>query len=185
MKHRKISATLVVAAATVAALAPAPAMADAVTPTGTITGTPGVSLTSTASPTFSSTIDGTNKSASFTVPMTLTDARGDGTGWKVTLTSTQFSTGGATPRTLAADSSTITGSTAACAADSTCTAPDNPTTYPLSVPAGTPAVNIITAGTGMGMGAFTLTPTVALAIPANVYAGSYTSTLTVASVAGP
>jgi len=35
------------------------------------------------------------------------------------------------------------------------------------------------------MGGFTVTPTVQVAIPANTYAGTYTSTVTVAVVSGP
>jgi uncharacterized membrane protein len=35
------------------------------------------------------------------------------------------------------------------------------------------------------MGKFTVTPTVQVAIPANTYAGTYTSTVTVAVVSGP
>jgi hypothetical protein len=35
------------------------------------------------------------------------------------------------------------------------------------------------------MGSFTVTPTVSVAIPANTYAGTYTSTVTVAVLSGP
>jgi hypothetical protein len=35
------------------------------------------------------------------------------------------------------------------------------------------------------MGKFTVTPTIQVAIPANTYAGTYTSTVTVAVVSGP
>jgi hypothetical protein len=35
------------------------------------------------------------------------------------------------------------------------------------------------------MGSFTVTPTVQVAIPANTYAGSYSSTVTLAAVSGP
>jgi hypothetical protein len=189
MKHRKISTRVAVAAAAaaVAALAPAPAMADVVTSTGTLSGG-ALSLSSAATPTFSAALDGTDKAASFTLPMTLTDATGLGDGWNVTLTSTQFSTGGVTPRTLATNASTVTGSTAACVDGSTCTAPDNAIGYPLNVPAAEVApagVKLFNASVGKGMGKFTLTPTVAVAVPANVYAGEYTSTLTVAGVSGP
>jgi hypothetical protein len=35
------------------------------------------------------------------------------------------------------------------------------------------------------MGNFTVTPTIQVAIPSNTYAGTYTSTVTVAVVSGP
>lgn len=178
------------AAAVVAALvaaAPATALGDTVSPTGTVTGSPLV-LTLGAAPTFSATLDGSNKTPTFTVPMTMDDSTGTGAGWNVTLTSTQFSTGGATPRTLAADASTITAATASCVAGATCTAPDNAIGYPLTVPAAgvaPAAVKIFNASLDMGMGKFDLSPSVSVSIPANTYAGTYSSILTVTGASAP
>jgi hypothetical protein len=75
----------------------------------------------------------------------------------------------------------------ACAAG-TCTSPTNAIGYPLSVPAGgtaPTAVKLFNSAANTGMGSFTITPTVQVSIPANTYAGTYTSTVTVASVSGP
>jgi hypothetical protein len=47
------------------------------------------------------------------------------------------------------------------------------------------AVKLFNAAANTGMGAFTVTPTISVAIPANSYAGTYTSTVTVAVVSGP
>lgn len=168
-------------------LVPASALAQTATSTGTV-GAGTLSLSTTAAPTFSATLDGTDKTPTYTVPMTLDDATGTGAGWNTTITSTQFSTGGATPRTLSTTASSITGVTSACEANTTCTNPNNSTTYPLTVPAAATAptaVKFSNAAAASGMGKFALTPTVGVSIPANTYAGSYASTLTLASVSGP
>jgi hypothetical protein len=187
MNRRISKLTAAAAVAALVAVAPATALAETVTPTGTITGDV-LSLTPGAAPTFAATLDGTDKAPAFTLPMLVSDLTGTGAGWNVTLTSTQFSPGGATPRTLAADASTITGATAACTAGATCTLPANLIGYPLGVPAAASApaaVKIFNAGLDKGMGKIDVEPSVAVAIPANAYAGTYTSTLTVASVSAP
>ena len=58
----------------------------------------------------------------------------------------------------------------------------------LSVPAASSpptAVKLFNAAANTGMGSFNLTPTIQVAIPANTYAGTYQSTVTVAIVSGP
>ena len=66
--------------------------------------------------------------------------------------------------------------------------PTNSVTYPVGVPAGsTPptAVKYFNAAANTGQGQFTNTPTIQVSVPANTYAGTYTSTLTLAAVSGP
>jgi hypothetical protein len=46
-------------------------------------------------------------------------------------------------------------------------------------------VKLFNATANTGMGGFTVTPTVQVSIPANTFAGTYTSTVTVAVVSGP
>lgn len=165
---------------------PASALAATAESTGTITAG-SLSLTTTATPTFSATLNGTNQTPTYTLPMTVEDSTGSGAGWNTTITSTQFTTGGETPRTLATTASSMTGVTSECA-EGTCTNPTNAITYPLTVPAAaTPpaAVKFFNAAANTGMGKFTLTPTVGVSVPANTYAGTYTSTVTLASVSGP
>ena len=119
--------------------------------------------------------------------MTVADNTGSGAGWNVTITSTTFTTGGGSPHTLSTSASTATGAVAACGGG-TCTNPTNSVGYPLAVPAGAPAptaVKLFNAAANTGMGSFNLTPTIQVAIPANTYAGTYTSTVTVAVVSGP
>lgn len=185
--HR-IALRLGTAVVAVAALAfPASALAADATSTGTVSAG-SLSLSTTAAPTFSATLEGTNQTPTYTLPVTVEDSTGSGAGWNATVTSTQFSTGGGTPRTLSTTASSMTGATSECVEEATCTNPTNSTVYPLSVPAAETApaaVKFFNAAAETGMGKFDITPTVAVSIPANTYAGTYTSTVTLASVSGP
>lgn len=146
-----------------------------------------LTLSSSATPSLSVTLNGTDQTPTYTVPAAANDETGSGSGWHLTITSTQFTTGGGTPRTLSTSASSITGVTASCT-HGTCTNPTDGTTYPLGVPAGsTPptAVTFYSAAAATGMGDFTLTPTIQVSVPANAYAGTYSSTLTLAVVSGP
>ncbi len=167
----------------------APAAASAATSTATATVSGGsLSLTTTATPSFGVTLDGTDQTGTYTVPSTVTDSRGTGAGWNLTLTSTQFSTGGSTPSTLSTGASSLTSVTNACVPGTTCTAPTNSVTYPVAVPAGTTAptaVKYFNAATSTGKGKFNNTPSVNVSVPANSDAGTYSSTLTLAAVSGP
>lgn len=136
------------------------------------------------------TLNGTDQSTSYSLPLNVVDARGNGGGWNLTITSTQFTTGGANPQTLPATASTITASPAiVCNSGSTCSAPVNSVAYsPLVIPAGPTAPNAVkffSATANTGLGSFTITPTINLLIPANTYAGSYSSSVSVAVVSGP
>lgn len=179
----RLGATLVAAAAFAF---PASALAATAESTGTVTAG-SLSLTTEAAPTFSATLDGTDQTPTYTLPMTVEDSTGSGSGWNTTITSTQFTTGGAEPRTLSTEASSMTGVTSECA-EGTCTDPTNAVEYPLTVPAAAEAptaVKFFNAAAETGMGKFTVTPTVGVSIPANTYAGTYTSTVTLASVSGP
>lgn len=167
-------------------LAPASGLAASATVTGTLTGST-LSLTTTATPSFSDNLDLGDQTQPYTVPMTAQDTRGTGAGWNLTVTSTQFTTGGATPNTLAGNASSMTSVTSACASG-TCTNPTNAITYPVAVPAAaTPptAVKFFNAAANSGMGVFTITPTIGVFVPQTSFAGTYTSTLTLAVVSGP
>lgn len=148
-----------------------------------------VSVSSSAAPSVSVTLNGSDQSADYSLPLSAVDATGSGAGWNLTVTSTQFSTGGASPKTLATDASKMRDRTSVCATG-TCTATANTINFPppTTIPAGStpPApVKFFTTPVDTGMGSFTVTGTVRVAIPANAYAGVYTSTLTVAVVSGP
>jgi len=156
------------------------AAGSTITTTATVTGTGAVSLAAGATASFSDTLDGTDQTVTYQLPLTVVDARGTGGGWNLTVTSTQFTTG---TRTLATSASSLTTVTSACNAGSTCTNPTNAITLPIALPAGATAptaVKFFNSAANTGMGAFTVTPTVSVTIPGNAYAGSYQSTVTVA-----
>jgi hypothetical protein len=186
--HRRISKGMGLAAvAAVCLMSPAAALADSVTSTGTVAGGT-LSLTAAGAPTFGATLNGDDKTPTYTIPFTLNDARGTGVGWNTTITSTQFKDTD-TSKTLAADASSITGVVAAAAdAGGTVTPVDNTIATGVGIPADVTApdpVKFFNADVDSGMGKFTVTPTVRVSVPANSYAGTYTSTVTLASVSGP
>lgn len=148
-----------------------------------------LSLSTTGTPSFSASLPAGDQTPTYTLPLTVQDTRtGSAAGWNVTITSTQFKTGGATPRTLATTASHATAVTGVCAGGASCVNPTNSVTYPLAVPAGSTApsaVKLNNAAAGTGTGIFTLTPTIGVSVAANAFAGTYTSTVTVALVSGP
>ena len=129
--------------------------------TGTVTaGT--LSIDTAATPTFGVTLDGIDQVATYTVPTTVTDATGTDSGWNLTVSSTQFTTGALT---LSTGASSVTGIASSCDGGSTCTDPSNAVTYPLAIPAAAPAVKYFNADATTGAGMFTNTPTIAVAAP--------------------
>lgn len=173
-------------AAMLAVSAVVPALADTVTGTVGITGGT-LAMAATDAPALTATLNGTNQNVTDTFVIDAKDNTGTGAGWKLQITSTQFSTGGATPKTLSTTAASLTGVTAVCDAG-TCTAPTNGITYPLTVPAGATApaaVSFYNAAVNTGMGDFTVTPTLQVAVPANAYAGTYSSTVTITIASAP
>jgi hypothetical protein len=161
-----------------------PVLADSATATASVTaGT--LSEVAAGSPSFSATLNGTDQTVtSSAMTLAAKERRGAGAGWNVTITSTTFTAGANTFSTTA---TSVTGVTSACVAG-TCTNPTNAIGYPLTVPAGSTAptaIKLFNAAAATGLGDFTLTPTFSLAIPANAYAGSYSSTMTFSIVSAP
>lgn len=184
MQPRKLFVTLIAGAALAAF--PATSLGATATATGTLSGST-LSLTTSATPSFTADLDSGDSTPTFQVPLTIQDTRGTGTGWNATITSTQYKTGGGSPSTLATNSSTLTGVTSVCASG-TCTNPTNAITYPIAVPAGATAptaVKFFNAAASTGMGKFTNTPTIGVFVPQSSLAGTYTSTLTISIVSGP
>jgi hypothetical protein len=147
-----------------------------------------LSLTTAATPSFSATLTGVaGVVGTYQLPLSATGLPTDLSGWNLTVTSTRFATGGAPPRLLPAPASSIVSVSAVC--PTTCVAnPSNTVTYPVAVPSGAgppPAAKFFSTGALTGIGTFTVTPTIQVTIPATAYAGVYTSTLTLAIVAGP
>jgi hypothetical protein len=139
--------------------------------------------------TFSATLNGLDQSVTTTQALDVGDATGSGTGWNITATSTTFTTGGGSPRLLSTTATSLTGApTDACDASATCTLATNSVTYPYVLPAaGTAptATKMYNAAANTGLGNQTVTPTWRLSVPANTFAGTYTSTWTISLVSGP
>lgn len=137
-------------------------------------------------PSFSFTLNGTTGTVTSQHTFRVSDTTQSGTGWHVTITSTQLTTSGG--KTLPTSSVTITQISSACTQGQTCTLPTNTVSgYPLTVPAGTTAPAAITyfrAAGGTGTGDITLTVTFSLSIPPGTAAGTYTGTFTETLVKG-
>jgi hypothetical protein len=182
MKSRFLIVLGLAAAALVLA---AVAIAGTVTATATVSGAASLSLSHGSTATISDTLDGTDQAVNYTLPLTLADARGTGTGWNLTVTSTTFTAGS---HTLATTASSIASVSSACVAGGTCTNATNSITYPLTIPAAATApaaVKLFNSAATTGLGRFTITPSINVTIPGNSFAGSYASTLTIAAVSGP
>jgi len=171
---------IIIGITALALVATSAALAATLTATATVNGTAGISLNLPSAPSVSSTLDGTDQTVSYSPVLGVVDARGTGAGWNLTVSATNFSDGSG--HTLAPG--TITGVTGACKAGNSCTnATSSGITYPLTVN-GT-AAKFFNAALNTGLGKIDVTPTFSVAIPGNAYAGTYTSTLTLASVSGP
>ena len=141
------------------------------------------------------TLNGSDRTATYTLPITVDDQTGSGNGWGLTITSTTFSFSGSnalsTPvtRALSTGATKITGVAVVCAGPGTCTDPSNSVSYSnFTVPAAStapPAVQFFNAAVDTGLGDFTTTPTCQVSLPANVIAGTYSSTLTISITSGP
>ena len=132
------------------------------------------------------TLDGLDQTVSYTVPLTVTDSRSGRAGWNLTVTSTAFADGSG--HVLADDASAITAVSSVCAGGQNCRKPRNSIRYPVTVPAGLSApaaVKFFNAAARTGTGRFDVSPTVALLLPGDTYAGTYTCVLTFALSSGP
>jgi hypothetical protein len=179
---------LITLLATLAALATA-SVAAAITVQGTVNAGSTLTATGVGSPTFNLTLNGVDQTATYALPVSVVDARGlaTGGGWNLTITSTQFNDGSG--HTFPTTASTMTGISTACGASSTCLAPTNAVANTnLAVPAATvapAAVKWENGANATGLGTNTVTATISVAVPANAFAGVYSSTATVAIIAGP
>jgi hypothetical protein len=186
MRTRVLIAVLTALTATAVAVP-----AWAITINGTVTAGATLTGTTTNVPSFSLTLNGVDQTPTYPINISVVDARGIATGspggWNLTITSTAFSDGSG--HTFPTNASTITGVTSACGASSTCTPPTNsvPNTN-LAVPAAAVApapVKFENAASGSGLGTNALAATVQVAVPSNVFAGTYSSTVTIAIAATP
>jgi hypothetical protein len=160
------------------------------TANGTVTAGSTLSVVSNgAAPAFGLTLNGVDQVATYVLAVAAVDARGlaTGGGWNLTITSTPFTDGAG--HSFPATASTITSVAQVCGTSSTCTLPTNSvanTNLALPAGAGPPApARFYNAAPATGLGTVNANATVSVAVPANVFAGTYSSTVTVSIVAGP
>ncbi len=146
-------------------------------------GTLSMQLTPVTQPT-SVTLNGTDQTETFSLPIVVDDDTSSGAGWDLTISLTTFTNGS---HTLATDVARISSQPSASCNSGTCT---NPTvsgvSYPLVLTAdGSTTSKFFNATADTGMGNFTVTPSFTVTIPANAYAGTYSSTFTISITSGP
>jgi hypothetical protein len=108
------------------------------------------------------------------------DLTGTGAGWNVTAQASQFDNG---DHDLATGSLTMSAPTVA--SPDTLSADPSITAGPYTIDAGS-AVKIASAAVDTGMGEYDFSATtLTLALPADVYAGTYTSTVTISVISAP
>ncbi len=148
--------------------------------TATVSGTAGISLSLPASASLTDILDGSDQTVGYSPVLGVVDARGSGAGWNLQISATVFSDGAG--HTLAPG--TVTGAAQVCHSGSSCTAAANSgVTLPLTISA--VAAKFFNAAALTGLGKIDVTPTIAVAIPGSSYAGTYTSTVTLAATTGP
>jgi hypothetical protein len=157
---------------------------------GTLSFTPGT-LTSTL--TNSGTLDGTDQSASITIPVDVKDDSGSGAGWHIQLAMKTVTTG-----TYSLPATVGIALIGGCDVGSTCSLPNGDTTTSPTTETITPgaatlttgsspsAVTLISSPTNKGMGNMTLTTTLTESLQAKTtYAGTYSTTITMTTNTGP
>ena len=171
---------IIIGIAAVALITATAAVAGTLTTTATVSGTAGISLNLPSNPSITDTLDGTDQTVTYAPVLGVVDARGTGAGWNLQISATTFSDGSG--HTLAPG--TVTAASQACTSGSTCTAAVNSgITLPLTITG--VAAKFFNAAALSGLGKLDVTPTISVLIPGNAYAGTYTSTVTLAATTGP
>jgi hypothetical protein len=130
--------------------------------------------------TFGLTLDGTDRAPTYTFRLVMSNPSPyDNGGYHLTISAPSLSDGAS--HTLAPG---VIQSVAATCFSSCAGAPSSSIGYPLTIPTGAP-VTFFNAAAGTGLGNYNVIPTVSIDVPANTHAGSYTTTVTTAFVAGP
>jgi WxL domain surface cell wall-binding len=156
------------------------AAAETFTATATLTGSTGFGLTLPANAMLSTTLDGSDQIVTYAPLLGVTDGRGSGSGWNLSVASTTFADGSG--HTLAPGE--IAGVAQGCHSGTGCTpAVTQGISYP--VPIGSTATKFFNATSGTGLGNLDVRPSFEVVVPGNAYSGSYDATLTLAIASGP
>ncbi len=175
------------AVAVMAVGAAMPAVADSVTGTAAVTGGT-LGQAGTTAPGFTVALDGSDQTPTANFTTNVTDPRGTGSGWHLTVSATTLTS--TAPAATFADTNTfsMTSSVATCLAGSTCTPTTSATVMPVAITTAAttpPAVAFFSAAVGSGKGKFLITSALRLTVPAQTSIGNYTSTIAIAIIAGP
>jgi len=171
---------IIIGIAAVALITATAAVAGTLTTTATVSGTAGISLNLPSNPSITDTLDGTDQTVTYAPVLGVVDARGTGAGWNLQISADDLL------RRLRPHPrpGTVTAASQACTSGSTCTAAVNSgITLPLTITG--VAAKFFNAAALSGLAKLDVTPTVSVAIPGNAYAGTYTSTVTLAATTGP
>jgi hypothetical protein len=134
------------------------------------------------------TLDGTDTTGTSTSDeWDITDARGTGAGYCVTIDATDWSDGSHTLDISESDEefniTILDGGTTTVAGDDT-NKPASQVSTQTAITTNPATLNIMSAGTDEGMGHYTYEPDFEQEVPAETYAGSYTTTITVTANSG-
>lgn len=195
MRSKRLGGVFV-ATLLISAMSAGPAFAADATDATVSGGTLSIPTAPTVANFGSVSLDGTAKTTTAAMdPFSVTDARGTGAGWNVTVAATQFKqydsgtsayvTNG---RTLALNSLSLPAPTVA--ANGTTSPSPSITAGPYSIDAsstGSTSVKIASAAVNSGMGTYDFTQggSLTLSVPASAYAATYRSEVTVSATTGP
>ncbi len=127
----------------------------------------------------SGTLKGSDTQTAYLLGIQVSDATGSGNGWDLQISGTPLSDGVNGHPALSQD---LVPGAVVCVPGDNCTNPIA-TTFLVFIEA-TPQ-KFFSAAANSGMGSFDITNSVFVFVPGNAFAGTYTSTLTLAVVAGP
>jgi hypothetical protein len=131
------------------------------------------------------TLTGLDQSATITGAFSPNDQTNSNAGWNVAGTSTTFKN--AASQVLPTTATQVTGASVSTATQN-CSLPTNSIVYPVTLPAGSvapAAAKLYNAAANTGAGPSNLTLTFKLAVAANTFKGTYTSTWTFTISSGP
>lgn len=144
-----------------------------------------LSIMTPATASFSVALDGTDQAPVYQLPITVAaTGQGHAGGWHLLASATQFVNGSYTFPATASSVLSVTLPASCSGGGCSVPAPSGSVTLPVTLP-NTGGAAIYSAAAGSGDGTNVVTANIEVATPANVYAGTYTSTVTVQVVAGP
>jgi WxL domain surface cell wall-binding len=131
----------------------------------------------------STTLDGTDQTLPYTLPVQVKDATGSGAGWKLQISATDLSDGVSGNPALTQQ---VSAASASCVSGNHCTAATStsvPPTYPVVISSS--PQKFFSADANSGMGILSVSTTVQVLVLGNTYAGTYSTTLTLGVASGP